>query len=136
MLRNSLIVIMAVAVSFGFTALAGYLVYATSAGSREANLSIVVRFAINPMIGILIGALAGRLSKDHPVSVAALGLAPWTMMLLASPQKPTSPLGWAIWLFPVVICLPLSAAAALCIWRYTHQNSKRLGSLASPLHSS
>ena len=130
MLRKTLLVILAVAVSFGLTAFAGYVVYSNSADTAETNLSLVVRFAINPIIAVLIGALVGRLSKDHPALVAVLGLAPWTMMLLASPHKPTSLSAWAGWFSPLVICLPLSAAVARWTWRYSHQISNRAGSLA------
>jgi hypothetical protein len=90
MLRKVLLVVLAVPVSFGLTALSGYLVYANSPGVSEAKLSLVVRFAISPIIAILIGTLVGFLNKDHPVLIAVLGLLPWTVMFLASPQKPTS----------------------------------------------
>ena len=118
MLRKVLLVVLAVPVSFGLTALSGYLVSANSASISEAKLSLVVRFAISPIIAVLIGTVIGFLSKDHPVLITVLGLMPWTVMFLASPQKPTSLSVWAGWLSPVVIYLLLAAAAARVAWRY------------------
>ena len=118
MLRKALLLVLAVAVSFGLTAFFGYLVYANSAGASGANLSLVVRFAISPIIALLIGILVGFLSKRNPVLIAVLGLLPWTVMFLATPHKPTSLSAWAGWLAPLVIYLPLAATAAWVAWRY------------------
>jgi hypothetical protein len=121
MLRKGLLIVLAVVVSFGLTGIAGYLIYANSAGRSEANLSLLVRFAVNPIIAILVGVLVGYLSKDHPVLVGGLGLLPWAVMLLASPHKPTSLAGWAGWFSPLVLWLPLSAAIAWWTWRFSHR---------------
>lgn len=112
MLRKTVLIVLAVAVSFGLTAFSGYLVYGNSAARSEASLSLVVRFAISPAIAILIGILLGLLSKDHPVLIAVLGLLPWTLVFLASKHKPTSLSAWAGWLVPVIAYLPLAAIAA------------------------
>lgn len=112
MLRQLLLVIIAVVLSYGLTALAGYILYATSEGRSETHLSILIRFVISPITAVLIGTLVGLLSKDHPVPTSILGLAPWTIMLLSSPHMPTSVSGWANWLSPLVVYLPLGAAAA------------------------
>lgn len=129
MLRKALLVVLAVVMSFGLAGIAGYLILANSAGTTEANLSSVVRFAINPIIGIVVGTLVGYLSKDHPALVDGLGLLPWTVMLLASPHKPTSLSAWAGWLLPLVFWLPLSAAAAWLMWR-SSRRTNRAGALA------
>ena len=125
MLRKVLLVALAVAVSFGLTALSGYLLYANSAGTSEAKLSLVVRFAISPIIAILIGTLIGFLSKDHPVLITALGLLPWTVMFLARPQMPTSLSVWASWLSSAVIYLLLAAVASRVAWRYRSGATRR-----------
>jgi hypothetical protein len=130
MLRRVVLFVLAVAVSFALTALSGYLVYANSAGKGEANLSLVVRFAISPTIAILIGIVIGFLSKDHPVLIAVLGLLPWAVMFLAGPNKPTSLSAWAGWLVPVVVYLPLAAIAAWMAWRYRYRASGGSGRLA------
>lgn len=130
MLRKALLTVLAVVVSFGLTGIAGYLIYANSAGTSEANLSLVIRFAISPIIAILVGILVGYLSKDHPVLVGGLGLLPWTVMLLASPHRPTSLSAWASWLSPLVFWLPLSVAAAWWMWRFSHRTASRAESLA------
>jgi hypothetical protein len=130
MLRKSLLVIMAVVLSYGLTALAAYILYANSGGRSEAHLSIMVRFLISPIIAALIGTLVGLLSKDHPVATSILGLAPWTIMLISSPYKPTSLSGWASWLSPLVVYLPLGAAAASLAWRSRCKESNRSESLA------
>jgi hypothetical protein len=118
MVRKALLIILAVAVSFGLTALAGYLVYTNSAGTSERNLSLVIRFAISPIVAVLIGTVVGFLSKDRPVVITVLGLLPWTVMFLANPQKPPTWSAWAVWLFPLVVYLPLAATAAWLLWRY------------------
>lgn len=84
MLRKALLIVLAIVVSFGLTGIAGYLMYANSANTSEATLSLVIRFAINPIIAILVGMLVGYLSKDQPALVGLLGLLPWAVMLLAS----------------------------------------------------
>jgi len=118
MLRKALLLVLAVAVSYVLTALDGYLLYANSAGTSEATLSFVVRFATSPITAILIVVLVGFLSKDRPVLIAVLGLLPWTFMFLASPHKPTSLSAWAVWLSPLVVYPLFTAAAAWLAWRY------------------
>jgi hypothetical protein len=130
MLRKGVLLLLAVAVSFGLTAFSGYVVYANSAGTSEANLSLVVRFAISPIIAILIGIFVGFLSKDRPVLIAVLGSLPWTFMFLASPHKPTSLSAWAGWLAPLVIYLPLAATTAWMAWRYRCRASGQSRQLA------
>jgi hypothetical protein len=129
MLRKVLLVVLAVPVSFGLTVLSSYLVYANSAGTSEAKLSLVVRFAISPIIAALIGTLVGFLSKDHPTLITVLSLLPWTVFL-ASPQEPTSLSAWAGWLSPVVIYLLLAAAAARVAWRYRSGATRQSRQLA------
>lgn len=130
MLRKALLIVLAIVVSFGLTGIAGYLMYANSANTSEATLSLVIRFAINPIIAILVGMLVGYLSKDQPALVGLLGLLPWAVMLLASPHRPTSLFAWANWLSPLVFWLPLSVAAACWMWRFSHRTSSRAESLA------
>jgi predicted neutral ceramidase superfamily lipid hydrolase len=129
MLRKSLLLVMAVFVSYGLTVLAGYLLYSNSKGRSEAHLSMFIQFLISPIIAVLIGTLVGLLSKDHPVAISTLGLVPWTIMLLSSPHKPASAWGWASWLCPLVVYLPLGAAAASVAWRYHRKMSHHSGSL-------
>ena len=129
MLRKSVLVIVAVVLSYGLTALAGYILYATCERRSEAHLSILIRFLISPVIAVLIGTLVGLLSKDHPVAISTLGLVPWTIMLLSSPHKPASAWGWASWLCPLVVYLPLGATAAYVAWRYCHKTPHQSGSL-------
>lgn len=121
MLRKALLVLLAVVVSFGLTGIAGYLLYASRA--TDANLSLMVRFAVNPLIAILVGVLVGYLSKDHSALVGGLGLLPWTVMLLASPHRPTSLVQWICWFLPLVFWLPLSATCASWMSRFCHRIS-------------
>ena len=130
MLRNGLLIVLAVVVSFALTGVAGYLIYANSAGRSEADLSLLVRVAVNPIIALLVGILVGCFNKDHPVLVGGLGLLPWAVMLLASPHKPTSLSDWVSWLSPLVFWLPLSVAAAWWMWRFSHRTASRAESLA------
>jgi hypothetical protein len=117
MLRKALLVLSAVAVSYGLTALAGYALYLISGGRSEAHLSILVRFIFNPLIAVLIGSLVGFLSKDRPILTTIFGLAPWAVMM-QSPYKPVSIWGWINWLSPILILIPLGATVAVCAWRY------------------
>jgi hypothetical protein len=129
MLRKLLLVVMAVVVSYGLTALAGYLVYMNSVGRSEGHLSATVRFVVSPLIATLIGCLVGLLSKDHPIATSIFGLAPWAIMLL-SPHEPASILSWAEWTVPILVYIPLGATAACLSWRYRRKLSGQSGSLA------
>jgi hypothetical protein len=130
MLRKMLLVLMAVFVSYGLTAFAGYMLYIISEGRREVHLSIVVQFMVNPLIFVLIGSLVGFLSKDHPVPTTIVGLALFTIMLLSGPNKPVSISGWLSWLAPILVYMPLGATAAVFAWRYRHKPAKQSGLLA------
>jgi hypothetical protein len=129
MLRKLLLVVMAVVVSYGLSALAGYLVYMNSTGRSEAHLAATVRFVASPLIAVLIGFVVGLLSKDHPIATSIVGLAPWTIMLL-SPYKPATILGWAEWIVPILVYIPLGAVAAGLTWRYGRKQSSRSRLLA------
>ncbi len=129
MVRSALLIISAVVVSFGLTALAGYLVYNNSAGTSEKNLSLVIRFAISPIIAVLIGTVVGFLSKDRPVLITILGLMPWTIMFLASPHRPPTLSAWAVWLSPLVLYLPLAATAAWLLWQHRCRTASQSGQL-------
>jgi hypothetical protein len=124
MLRKVLLVLMAVVISYGMTALAGYILYASSLCWSEAHLSIAVRFIASPLIAVLIGSVVGFLSKDRPVPTLIIGLAPWTIMLLNSPNKPVSISGWLGWLAPILVYLPLAATTAAFAWWYRHKPAK------------
>ena len=115
--RKVLLVAMAVVASYGLSGLAGYVLYTNSAGRSEEHLAITVRFVISPLIALLVGCLVGLLSKDHAIVTSIVGLAPWAIMLL-SPNKPGSISSWAGWLIPILVYLPLGAAAAGFTWRY------------------
>jgi hypothetical protein len=118
MLRKALLVIAAIGMTYGSTALAGYMLYANSEGRSEAGLAALIRFAINPVIAVLIGAFVGLFSKNHPVPVTILGLAPWIVLLLSTPNKPISMSDWVQWLSPILVYLPLAVIAASLISRY------------------
>ena len=111
MLRKVLLLIVACFVSFGLTAIAGYVLYMYSDGQSESYLSSLVRFVVNPIIAVLVGGLVGLLSKDRPVTTSIIGLAPWTIMLIG-PYKPLSFLNWISWLGPICAQLSLGAIAA------------------------
>jgi hypothetical protein len=106
MVRRILIVVMAIIVSHSLVALSGYLLYTFLPGRSEAHLSLMIRFVFSPGIAILTGVVVGLLSKDRPVLLSVLGLAPWILNLFG-PQKP----GLA-WLGPGVIYIVLGAIAA------------------------
>jgi hypothetical protein len=127
MLRKVLLVLTAVVVSYVLTALAGYILYSSSEGRSEANLSMVIRFTVSPLIFMLIGSLVGFLSKDHPVPTSIVGLAPMAILLLSSPNKPVSLSGWLSWLAPILFYMPLGATAAVFAWRYRHKSAAHLG---------
>jgi hypothetical protein len=130
MLQKVLLVLSAVVISYGLTAFAGYIVYASSEGRSEAHLSILIRFIASPLIAVLIGGLVGSLSKDRPIPTLIIGLLPWTIMLLSSPNKPVSVSGWLSWLAPILVYLPLGATAATFAWRYRHKPTNQSGLLA------
>lgn len=123
MLRKVLLILMSVALSYGLTALAGYLLYTNSEGRSEPHLSMVVRFMVSPVIFVLIGSLVGFLSKDGPLPTSIVGLAPLAILLLSGPAKPDSVSGWLNWLAPILIYLPLGATAAALTWRCRQRSS-------------
>jgi hypothetical protein len=90
----------------------------------------VIRFAISPIIVVLIGAVVGFLSKDHPVLITVLGMSPWTVMLLASPHRPTTFSAWAFWFSPLFVYLPLAATAAWLPWRCRSRASSQSSQLS------
>jgi hypothetical protein len=128
--RKVLLVLMAVVLSYGLTAFAGYLLYISSEGPSDAHLSIVVRFIASPLIAVLIGGLVGFLSKDRPIPTSIIGLAPWTILLLSGPNKPVSISGWLSWLAPILVYVPLGATVAVFAWWYRRKSAKRSGLLA------
>jgi hypothetical protein len=130
MLRKVLVVLTAVVASYGLTALVGYLLYLSFEGRSEAHLSRVVLFMVSPLIFVLIGSLVGFLSKDHPVPTSIVGLAPLVILLLSSPNKPVSILGWLSWLAPILVYMPLGATAAVFAWRYRNKSAKQSRLLA------
>lgn len=130
MLRNGLLVLMAVILSYGLTAVSGYILDISSEGRSEAYLSIVVRFIASPLIAILIGSLVGLLSTNRPISTLIIGLAPWTIMLLSGPNKPNHISGWLCWLAPILFYIPLGATCAAFAWRYRSKTATGARSLA------
>jgi hypothetical protein len=130
MWRKIFLVVAAIALSYALTAFAGHVVYTHSKGRSDASLSVVVRFVINAMIVILVGAFVGHLSRNRPVPVAIIGLLPWAAVILSSPQKPSSLSGWAYWFSGIVIHLSLGAVAAFLVWRYGRRQSRQPGLLA------
>lgn len=106
MLRNVLLAVMAVALSYGWSAFGGYLLFIGSRDRSEAHLSKVVFFMISPVIFILIGSLVGFLSNDRPVLTSIVGFAPLAILLLSGPNKPASASGWLNWLAPILAYVP------------------------------
>jgi hypothetical protein len=116
MIRRVLLVVMAIIVSHSLVALSSYCIYAVLAGVSEALLSLIIRFIFSPVIAFLTGALVGLLSKDHPVPVAVLGLAPWIFNLF-SPERPK----WAA-LGHDVIYVVLGALAAQLVFQFRQRD--------------
>jgi hypothetical protein len=110
MLRRFLLVLMAAIVSFGLTAIAGYVLYINSGGRSEAYLSSLVRIFLDPLIAALVGVLVGILSKDRAVPVTILGLLPWALVLLLGAFEPLSAYGLMREAAALVL-LPLSVGA-------------------------
>ena len=122
MLRRILLVVMAVAVSFGMTACSGYLLYTISEGRSEGHLSLMIRFIFNPAIALLVGVLVGFLSKDHPALTSIVGLVPWILMLHGSRSGGTLS-GTVAWMAPIFVYLALAAGSAALAWRFRHRNN-------------
>ena len=120
MLRRILLVVMAVAVSFGMTACSGYLLYTISEGRSEGHLSLMIRFIFNPAIALLVGVLVGFLSKDHPALTSIVGLVPWILMLHGSRSGGTLS-GTVAWMAPIFVYLALAAGSAALAWRFRHR---------------
>ena len=114
MLRRVLLVVMATVISFGLTAGGGYIMYTFARGQSEIHLSLLIRFIFNPLIALVIGALVGFLSKDHPLVTSIIGIAPWAMVLHGSMS-----------IGPVLDYVALCAIAAIIAWRLRRSNRSR-----------
>ena len=121
MLRRILLVVMAIVASYSLMGISGYLIYTLSQGRSEAQLSLLVRFVFNPVIALVVGALVGFLSKDHPVLVSIVGLAPWAVMVHGS-SSGGAILGWLMWVGPILIYLALGATASVLAWRVRNRH--------------
>jgi hypothetical protein len=110
MLRKILLVVMATVVSYALTVLGGYGVYTISAGRSDAQLSVLVRFVLNPLIALLVGCLVGILSKDHPAWTSAIGLAAWALLVHGSRNSGMIS-GVVTWAAPIVVYVALAAVA-------------------------
>jgi hypothetical protein len=119
MLRRILLVVMAVVSSFALTACSGYILYTISEGRSEGHLSLIIRFAFNPAIAVLVGVLVGLLSKDHPALTSIVGLVPWVLMLHGSRSGMTLS-GNLAWIGPILVYLLLAAGSAALAWRFRH----------------
>lgn len=109
MLRRVLLVVMATVISFGLTAGGAYIIYTFAKGQSEMDLSLLIRFIFNPLISLVVGALVGFLSKDHPLLTSIIGIAPWAMVLHGSMS-----------IGPVLAYVALCALAAIIAWRLRH----------------
>ena len=135
MLRKTLLVIMATVVSYTLTAVGGYVLYTLSTGQSEAQLSVLVRFILNPLIALLVGCLVGLLSKDHPAWTSAIGLVAWALLVHGS-RSSGSISGLIAWAAPVAVYIILGALAGVVAWRFrnragTTRPSVRAGIAAS-----
>jgi|SRR5271155_568777 len=117
MIRRVVLVVMATIVSLSLVALSGYLIYTVPAGRNEVHLWLVARFIISPLIAILTGTLVGLLSKDHPIPISIIGLAPWIFNLF-SPDRPT-----LAWLGSGTIWMALGAIAALRAFQFRQKGT-------------
>ena len=77
MLRKILLVIVAIVFSFALTLVSSYILYKISDQYSEMQLSLMIRFTVNPIIAALTGFLIGALSKDHPARISIIGWVPW-----------------------------------------------------------
>jgi hypothetical protein len=112
MLRRILLIVMTIIASYALTGISGYMIYTHSDGRSETQLSLLVRFIFNPIIALLLGALVGVLSKDHPSGTLIVGLAPWAIMLHGSSGGGML-LGLLKWVGPILIYLALGASASI-----------------------
>jgi len=122
MLRRILLVVMAIVASFSLMGISGYLIYTLSQGRSEAQLSLLVRFVFNPVIALVVGALVGFLSKDHPALVSIVGLSPWAVMVHGS-SSGGAILGWLMWVGPILIYLALGATASVFACRVRNRHA-------------
>jgi hypothetical protein len=122
MLPRILLVVMAIFVSYSLTGISGYLIYTLSQGRSETQLSLIVRFILNPVIALAVGASVGLLSKDHPALVSIVGLAPWAVILHGSSSGGVI-LGWFMWVAPILIYLALGATGSVLACRVRNRST-------------
>jgi len=123
MFRKTLLVITATILSYALTVIGGYvIVYTMTPARTDAQLSVFVRFVLNPVIALLVGGVVGILSKDHPAWTSAIGLVAWALLVHGSRGSGGIP-GVVTWTVPVVTYIAIGAEAASLAWRLRRRAS-------------
>jgi hypothetical protein len=83
MLRELLIVALAIIIGFLATAAAGYFLheFARSRGWSEPQLGVLVRYVLNPVIAAVVGSVVGAFAKRRAAVLAALSLLPQIIVI-------------------------------------------------------
>jgi len=103
-------------VSFGLTGSSAYVLSSFSGNRSEAQLSVLVRYFLSPLIAAMTGALVAAFSTDRPLYPTVVGLAPWSLTFLASPTRPDT-LELLTQTVLVILYVGVGAVVALFIWK-------------------
>jgi hypothetical protein len=79
--RHILTVLAGILISILAAAGGGYLIYQLSAQWPQTGPALA-RYALNPIIAILVGVCVGALANSHPEALACLSLVPSSIVLL------------------------------------------------------
>jgi chromate transport protein ChrA len=112
--RQILAVIVGLALNFQAMAAAGFLLHHLS-GWSESQQGAPARYALNPLIAIVVGACVGALAKSRPGTLATLSLAPGAIATLFFRRQ--SAAHELILLLSSFLCLLLGALAAKLVFR-------------------
>jgi uncharacterized membrane protein len=125
MVRNILTVGIGVVLSFLASAAAAMLFYRLSDRWSEAEFGAFARYAISPVIGILVGVCVGFLAKSRPGFMAALSHLPWVLGSYFSRALSVS--HYLVLMFGDAVCILLSVSLAVALFRTRSRPSCNYG---------
>jgi uncharacterized membrane protein len=115
--------------TFGLTVVAEFLLLKLHA--KGVRLPFVELVLVGPLIALVVGSLIGLIAKEKARAAAALGIAPWALLVLGAFWGQTTVSSWMIMLAVASIYLVLGIAAASLVGGRMVRAEARNSSLAA-----
>lgn len=116
MIRNLVLIALAILISFSLTIAGGYAMYHFSAAANEYQLGWFANHLFNPIVAVIVGLLIGSFSRSHAVIITVLGLMPWALSLNIYGCRPIAAAAGALIELEI-----LGAVAAVVSWKFFHK---------------